>query len=130
MSFLAKLEIDGEAYNLINCQHNLNQTIDNNSKSSGMSRGGRLKLTFEVPRSNYFLKWMLLPEEVKDGKVIFYRRDETTHLFDLHFIKAHCLEYQEVFYHNSGKPMQIILKLSAQELHLENARFDRNGTLT
>jgi len=42
MSFLSKLELDGNTYNILECKYNFVQPIDTTGKPKGMPKGGEI----------------------------------------------------------------------------------------
>jgi hypothetical protein len=126
MSFLAKLKIDGESYNVLECNLGLHQSIDNSGKPSAEPQGGILTLVIESTESPDFFRWMISNTETKDGEVIFFRRDAISKMRDLKFEKAYCIGYNETFLNSNSTPMQIQLVLSAKEISMNGVSFKRN----
>lgn len=121
MSFLAKLELDGQTYNLLECKYGFTQNTDTTGKPQGMPMGGEIFIRIESTGNSDFLAWMLDHSQTKDGKIIYFRRDAMSKLQELSFEKAYCISFTEYFNANSTEPLQIELTLSAQSI-------DLNGT--
>ncbi len=126
MSFLAKLEIDGESYNVLDCRVSLQQAIDNSGKPSAEPHGGIVTIVVESTSSSDFFRWMISNTETKDGEVIFYRRDAISKMRDLKFEKAYCIGYNEVFQSANTTPMRVELVLSAKSIAMNGVQFKRN----
>lgn len=126
MSFLSKLHVDGEEYNVLEFNINFKQDIDTASKPVGTAKGGTINMTIEATQSSLFLSWMLNGDLTKDGKIIFYRRDALSKMKELTFEKAFCINYQEQFTSTTEIPMKITMELVAKELVFGDAKFFNN----
>ena len=120
MSFLAKLELDGNIYNILECRYKFVQPIDTSGKPKGMPKGGEIVIRIESTGNPELLSWMLDHSQVKNGKIVFYRRDAMSKLQELVFEKAFCVEFSEQFNSNNEEPLQI-------EMHLIAKTFNVNG---
>ncbi|WP_163400363.1 type VI secretion system tube protein TssD [Flavobacterium fluviatile] len=126
MSFLSKLNIDGEEYNVLEFNVNFKQEIDNTSKPTGNAKGGIIKMVIEATKDTNFLSWMLNGDLTKDGKITFYRRDAMSKMKELTFTKAFCIGYDEQFTSTTEVPMKITIELAAKELTFGDAKFSNN----
>lgn len=126
MSFLSKLHIDGEEYNILEFNINFKQEIDTAGKPIGSSKGGIINMTIEATQNSLFLSWMLNSDLTKDGKIIFYRRDALSKMKELRFMKAFCINYHEQFTSTTEIPMKITMDLAAKELTFGDASFLNN----
>ena len=120
MSFLSKLELDGKAYNILECRYNFTQATDGTGKPQGMPQGGEIYVRIESMGNPELLGWMLDHNQTKNGKIIFYRRDAMSKLQELVFEKAYCIDFTETFHAQNAEPLQIEMRLIAK-------RFDVNG---
>jgi len=123
MSFLAKLKIDGQEYNILDCSYAFEQTTDKNNKPSGAPRGGKIRLAIESRGTTDFFQWMIEHRQAKDGVITFYRRDAMSRLYELKFSDCFCINYREQFSAFSPNPLQIIMTLSAKEINIEGVQF-------
>lgn len=126
MSFLSKLQIDGEEYNVLEFNIDFKQEVDTTSKPTGNAKGGNIKLIIEATQSSIFLSWMLNSDLTKDGKIIFYRRDALSKMKELTFEKAYCISYHEQFTSTTEVPMKITMELVTKELIFGDAKFSNN----
>ncbi|WP_426485773.1 type VI secretion system tube protein TssD [Flavobacterium sp. 2] len=126
MSFLSKLQIDGEEYNVLEFNIDFKQEVDTTSKPTGNAKGGNIKLIIEATQNSLFLSWMLNSDLTKDGKIIFYRRDALSKMKELTFEKAFCITYHEQFTSTTEVPMKITMELIAKELTFGDAKFSNN----
>ncbi|MDY3318245.1 type VI secretion system tube protein TssD [Riemerella anatipestifer] len=122
MSFLAKLEIDGTTYNVLECKYKFKQNYSETGKPMGLPQGGDIYLRIESKGSPEFFDWMIDPSHTKDGKIIFYRRDAMSKLQEIKFKKAFCVYFSEHFNAIDKEPLQIEMTIST---HV----FDLNGTV-
>jgi hypothetical protein len=123
MSFLSKLQIDGQEYNVLEFNINFNQELNKSGKPSGQAKGGEIDIIIEASQETNFLAWMLNSELAKDGKIIFYRRDALSKMKELNFVKAYCINYREQFTSTTEVPMKITMKLLTKELTFGGAKF-------
>ncbi len=126
MSFLSKLHIDGEDYNLLDFRIEFIQESDTTGKPVGVPKGGRVKVIIEATQNTNFLSWMVDPNQTKDGKVTFFRRDAMSKMRELSFTKAYCLRYVEEFTSTTAVPMQITLEFTAKEMTFGDTKFSNN----
>ena len=122
MSFLSKLELDGKTYNILECKYNFVQPVDGTGKPKGMPKGGEIIIKIESTGNSELLSWMLDHNQVKNGKIIFYRRDAMSKLQELIFEKAFCVNFTECFNAVDNQPLQI-------EMHLVAKKFGVNGAV-
>jgi len=122
MSFLSKLELDGNTYNILECKYKFVQPVDSTGKPKGMPKGGGIIIRIESIGNPELLSWMLDHSQTKNGKIIFYRRDAMSKLQELVFEKAFCVEFSEQFNANNDEPLQI-------EMHLVAKTFNVNGAV-
>lgn len=126
MSFIAKLNIDGEEMNVLHCGFRFTQGTDATGKPVAIPRGGTIQLTVESNAGTDLFDWMVSPTQTKSGHITFFRRDNMSKLKTLEFSDAHCIDYYETFDHVGDNPMQIQLAISAHEVKLNDSEFKNN----
>ncbi|MCW3092360.1 MAG: hypothetical protein JWP81_3429 [Ferruginibacter sp.] len=120
MSFLAKLVIGSTEYNILNVEYDITQPIDQNNRPNGKPKGGLINLVLESGNNNELLEWMVKHEMVKNGKIVFYRRDASSQLKTVNFTDAFCVYFKDSFTADGKIPMTTRLTLSARELKINN----------
>ncbi|GAA3515790.1 hypothetical protein GCM10022393_32210 [Aquimarina addita] len=126
MSFLAKLDLDGEEINILDCSFTFRQDTDYTGRPCAKPQGGQISLLIESTSKTDFLEWMISPSIVKKGIITFFRRDNMSSLKNVEFSEAYCIEYSEHFNADSDKPLQIHLLLSAKEISVKGTTFINN----
>lgn len=126
MSFLAKLDLDGEEINVLDCSFTFRQDTDYTGRPCAKPQGGQISLLIESTSKTDFLEWMISPSIVKKGVITFFRRDNMSSLKNVEFSEAYCIEYTEHFNADSDKPLQIHLVLSAKEISIKGTTFINN----
>jgi Hemolysin coregulated protein Hcp (TssD) len=126
MSFLAKLTLDGEEYNVLNCAYSFSQNIDATGKPTALPRGGNISMLIESTGSTNVFDWMISPTQTKSGDIIFFKRDNKSKLKNLSFSDGHCIDYHEAFAHNGDNPMQITFTISAKKITLNDSVYEQN----
>lgn len=115
-SFLAKLELDGEIYTVLECDYSFQKKRDKTSKPTGETSGGEINLSIESNGKTDFADWILSQDRTKKGNIIFYRRDGMSKLYDIEFDKAYCLDFKETFNSTDSSPMKIDFTMVARTL--------------
>ncbi|MEP6805536.1 MAG: type VI secretion system tube protein TssD [Flavobacterium sp.] len=126
MSFLAKLEIDNQVFNVLEFDITLIQNIDNNGKPSNITKGGQIKLVIESTQTDLFSDWMVSKSSIKDGKVIFYRRDAMSTMKNVTFKKAYCISFRKKFRSEGSVPMITKILITSNEVKIGNTKFENN----
>ncbi|PZP51082.1 MAG: hypothetical protein DI598_04060 [Pseudopedobacter saltans] len=126
MSFLAKLNVDGNELNVLECSFSFSQDINAIGQPSSIPVGGTVELTVESTGGTNLFDWMISATQVKSGTVTFYRRDAMSKLKELIFKDAHCIDYNEHYKHNGEFPMQTTITISANVLTLNDSQFKNN----
>jgi hypothetical protein len=116
MSFLAKLQIDDQEFNILRCEYTFIKVTDLKGKPTARAKGGTIVLTVESSGSYDFLDWAVATTQTKSGKITFYRRDSISKMKELVFTDAYCILFKERFTSTGQHPMEIDLELSAKEL--------------
>jgi len=123
MSFIAKLELDGEEMNVLHCDFRFTQSTDATGKPIAIPKGGHVNLVVESNGGTDLFDWMISATMVKTGVVTFYRRDTMSKLKTLKFVDAVCIDYFETYDHTGDNPMQVQVTVSAHEIQLNNSFF-------
>ncbi|WP_340199089.1 type VI secretion system tube protein TssD [Ascidiimonas sp. W6] len=129
MSFLAKLSLDGEEFNILECSFGIDQNADESGRPSAKPKGGQIELLVESTVKIDFFEWASSRSATKSGEIIFFRRDNISSLKKLEFKEAYCLKYREVFNAVDSQPLRILLVLSAKELVMRGTTFSNNWPL-
>ena len=120
MSFLAKLVIGSTEYNILTVDYDISQVVDHNHRPNGAPKGGLIQVMIESANNNELLEWMIKPDMIKNGKIVFYRRDANSPMKTVNFKDAFCIYLKEIFTAGGVNPMVTRLTLSARELKINN----------
>ena len=76
MAFSATLHIEGhpkeqDGFNVVSCEFEFIQQLDNNGIPIGKVGGGALKIELKNENDFDLMNWMLAPNAKKSGKVVF-----------------------------------------------------------
>lgn len=126
MSFLAKLELDNEVFNVLEFDLTLNQGTDNNGKPANKTKGGQVRLVVESTSTDLFSDWMVSQTSTKDGKIIFYRRDAMSTMKNVIFKKGYCISFRKTFRSEGSVPMTTEILITANEVKIGNTAFENN----
>ena len=90
-----------------------------------MPKGGDIIIKIESTGNPELLGWMLDHNQMKNGKIIFYRRDAMSKLQELIFEKAFCIEFTECFNGLDSQPLQIEMRLIAKKFNINGAIHEK-----
>ena len=128
MAIIANLKLDGKepGYNLIECEYEFDQPIDDNGKPCADPSGGIITFTILAPSENdtTFHEWMLSRTNVKKGEIEFtitVGAEKSKKI--LKFEQAHCIKLNEYF--NSQNPIQMLAKITLSAAVIS---FGKKGT--
>ncbi|WP_452219462.1 type VI secretion system tube protein TssD [Lacinutrix salivirga] len=122
MSFLAKLTIDDQVYNILSYSFEIDQHVPYGAaRPGGLPIIRHLHLTIESNSDDTFFTWSIFPHDQKDGEIIFYKRDAMASSRKLNFTGAYCVNYTEKFESNSVTPMIMGITLSVEMLTLNDS---------
>ncbi|MRX64899.1 type VI secretion system tube protein TssD [Maribacter luteus] len=124
MSFLAKMIIDGQDYNVLHCTYNFEQPMDSTGKPAGKPLGGQIMVTLESQGKYDLFHWMSSPDQTKDGTIIFFKRDAMSQLQRVEFSKAYCVSLEEEFDAIDDIPMQKRIVISAKTIKIGDMTFE------
>lgn len=123
MSFLAKLIIDENTMNVLDCSFNFEQGADHTGKPSQRPKGGQINLLIETSKKIDFSEWIISQDSIKNGEIVFYRRDNLSSLKKITFKDAHCISYHESFNADDNDPFKTRLVVSAENISINSDEF-------
>jgi hypothetical protein len=126
MSFLAKLELDSEIFNVLEFDVTFAQSTDTNGKPANKAKGGEIRLVIETTQTDAFSDWMVSQTQTKDGKIIFYRRDAMSTMKNVVFKKGYCISFHESFRSEGVTPMVTKILITSNEIKIGNTLFENN----
>ncbi|WP_299242755.1 type VI secretion system tube protein TssD [uncultured Aquimarina sp.] len=120
MSFKAKLKVGGKEYNVLNCNYGLSQETDATGRPSSVTRGGMITIEVESTADTSLSDWMFNNFEMRDGSIVFLKRDTDAKAKELNFTNAYAVKYIENFDSTGKNPMTEKITLSAREIGVGN----------
>lgn len=123
MSFLAKLHIDEQDYNVLEFSFGLQQKTFDHGRPSSMPAIEVITIIIESTNGTGFYDWSISPFEQKEGEIIFYKRDAMASSRILKFTGAFCTGYKENFNNNSKTPMLMHLAITVDKLEFDNTTY-------
>lgn len=124
MSFLAKLKLDNETFTVLEFNIHFTQHTDNNGRPASKTKGGSIKLVVESTQTGLFSDWMVSKTSVKDGEIIFYRRDAMSTMKNVTFKKAYCISFRKRFQSEGVSPMTTEILLTSNEVKIGSTVFE------
>ena len=120
MSFLAKLVLGSTEFNILTVEYEFSQMMDHNNRPNGAPKGGLVQCIIETSNNYEVLEWMIKPNMLKSGSIVFFRRDANSPMKTIKFNDAFCVYLKEYFNADGKVPMTTKLTLSARELKVSN----------
>ncbi|WP_062061856.1 type VI secretion system tube protein TssD [Aquimarina longa] len=120
MSFKAKLKVGGKEYNVLNCNYGLHQETDATGRPSSVTRGGMITIELESTADTSLSDWMFNNFEMRDGSIVFLKRDTEATAKELNFTNAYAVKYRENFDASGNNPMTETLTISARQIAMGN----------
>ena len=124
MSFLAKLTIDDEEMNVLECTFGFTQNIGTDGRPIELPRAGNVNLLLESTSNTNLLAWMVMPHTFKDGEIVFFNRDSLSSSKTLTFHDAVCVSYYESFNAEDTLPMKVRIAISARALDINDVSYE------
>jgi hypothetical protein len=118
MSFQVKLKVSGKEVNVLALHYDLKQETDATGRPSCITRGGKITITTESTGDTTFFEWMCNSFELKDGSIVYFKRDNNATLKELKFKQAYMIDYNENFDSTGDNPVTESFTLSAKEIDL------------
>jgi hypothetical protein len=126
MSFLAKLNLDGVEFNIIDFEYDTQKNRDANGNPASSVKAGTLRILIESNTKVDFFDWAVSDTATKDGEIVLYKRDSMSSLKKVAFTGAYCISSREKFSAEDNKPMRTFLFLSAKKLSVKEVPHDNN----
>jgi len=128
MAFSATLHIEGhpkeqDGFNVVSCEFQFVQQLDNNGLPSGMVSGGAIKIELKNVNDYDLMNWMLAPSAKKNGKIVFSSGMTDNQSFQtIKFKNAIMFKFQQTF--STEDEISVMFTLSSQELDISGASFE------
>ncbi len=126
MSFLAKLIIDEEENNVLECSFDFTQNIGPDGRPVELPRAGLIHVLIESTGNTDILAWMVMPHTFKDGEIVFYNRDSMSSNKTLTFYDGICVSYHEEFSAEDALPMKTRIAISARAVDINDVSYENN----
>lgn len=135
MALQGNLEIGGQNYEVVECEYDFRQSVDDTGKPVSRPQGGQI--TFVMPSTSdddlFFYKWMFNKTEVNSGRFQFvvYSANNKRSYKTVAFTNAFCIALKDYFNDNDSKLMYTTVTLSAEIIRigsLDRALFTNEWT--
>ena len=124
MSFLAKLHIDDQEFNILEFSFDVTQPTNSVGQVISTPNLGSIDVLIESRSNTEFYAWSIGINTIKDGEIIFYKRDNSAKARTLEFKDSICVYFKETFNSNSNNPMKTRLKISARSVTLDDTEYE------
>ncbi len=120
MSFKAILKVNGNEYNVKNCNYELFQETDATGRPSSITRDRGINCEIESTSDTAISDWMFNNFERKDGSIVFLKRDTDATAKELKFTEGYLVRYHENFDSTGENPMSESFTISAKTISIGN----------
>jgi hypothetical protein len=120
MSFKASLLIEGKTFRVLNCHYAFHQHTDTTGRPSSNVKGGTIELEVESSGDLTLAQWTVAPDLMKEGSIVFYKRDGEQRMKEITFKNAYMVSYAESFSNFGENPMTERVTVSAQEMKVQS----------
>jgi Hemolysin coregulated protein Hcp (TssD) len=114
MSFMAKLKLGENQYNVLNADFEVSQSVGHRNMPNDQPHLGFINVVVESTSKDELFAWAMSAKSTKNGEIVFFRTDIASSLKTLIFTDAFCIRYREVFDAEGSTPMRIYITLSAR----------------
>jgi len=125
MALEGKLTIGNKSYEILECEYEFSQSVDQTGKPSTRPRGGLIHIIMKSCSDDdmLFQEWMFRKSETKSGKLEFVISEgQKRQMKTLEFFDGFCVKFYEYFNYNNGILMYMKVSISAGEIF-----FGTNG---
>ncbi len=126
MSFEAKLYIEDQEITVLHFRFNFKKSIDAKGQPVESMRGGQIFLKTEATNKIDFISWMKSSNQLKSGKIVFFKRDNMGSMTTIKFSDAHCINYEKEFNSIDSNPFVARFVLSAKDISEDGASFEND----
>ena len=119
MALEGKLSIGNKSYDILECEYELFQSIDQTGKPAARPRGGLIHLIMKSTGDDdmLFQEWMIRKSETKSGKLEFVISEgQKRTMKTISFSEAFCVKFYEYFNYNNSILMYMKVSISAEEI--------------
>lgn len=120
MSFLAKLTLGDNSYNILTVHFGVSQSVGTNNLPTRNPEIGLINIVVESSNQSELFEWAMMPSQTKNGNILFYRRDSVAPLKTLNFYNAFCINYEEQFASDGEVPMKTKLVISPYSIEMHS----------
>jgi len=126
MAHKAQLSLDGNKYDILECEYEFTKPVKENGQPAGRATGGFIHLIVITPDENdlSLYEWMQSATEQKDGEIVFsvVELGEDA-IKNLSFKSAYCIRLYEYFNKHNNVQMYSKITISAAEIHIGTIVF-------
>lgn len=112
MSFVVKMYLGDEVYNVLDYKVNFRQEIDYNGKPCAKSGGCKINVVIESTQNPQLIEWMCTPDLMQKVKLEISPAFTFGKSRVIDILDAYCVEYQDIFEHSSREPMKTQITIS------------------
>lgn len=118
MAFEAKLTIHDKTYDLVECEYEFYQSVDEGGRPSSRTQCGLIKFVMPAPGDDdlFFYKWMFDKTKTQSGsiKMILSTDKQVQKYKTLHFINGYLVNLYEYFNNNNSLLVRTKITISAE----------------
>lgn len=124
MSFLSKLQLDSNEYNILSVDYEISQPVGRRNMPTDQPHLGLINITVESSNRSELLSWAIAPRTTKNGSITFFRRDAQSSMKTLKFFDTFCINYKEKFEADGAVPMQVVMTLAPRRIECQGVMLE------
>lgn len=128
MALRGRLEVAGKKYEIIECEYEFRQTMDDTGKPTSRTTGGIIRFVTPTKSDDdqFFHKWMFDKYAVFSGtfRFVVYSQGKNVRHKTVEFKNAYCVGLKDYFNDNDNKLMYTTIMLSAESMKIGTGFMD------
>ena len=110
--------------NVLECSYDFTQLTGSDGRPMSSPKVSVINILLESTSNTDLVAWMIQPDIVKDGTIVFYNRDSVSSNKTLTFHDALCVSYHEEFRAHDNTPMKTRIGISARAIDINDVSFE------
>lgn len=123
-SFSALFKVDGQEYDVMNCNYSFGQSTDEKGRPASNVQGGNIFVQISASDDDGLMGWMVDPYKKTNGTITFKRIDQDSTFKEIQFEDGYCVGYSEGFSSTNSSAMTVSLNISARKITVGNATHE------
>lgn len=125
MAFRAKLNFEGQDYDVLECNYSFRRDVDLKGRPSSNVYGGNIYLEIESTEDTKIVAQMVNQFKPCSGTIVFNKGDEEAKMKEVSWENGYVIKYTEALDVIGREPMKIDFVISAEKIKVEGTEVDQ-----